>query len=201
MRAQRCRGASRDHGSIRTGAQGRTGLPGHVPRPPRVPQRPLVPLFPGALHVRPRPRPLHTAHMHTLPSASSTSICPQSPSQLAFCSPLPANTSPSEGPGGQVSCSWLIQMEKDQDKAQHLPRSRESHLLEDELGCPLPHLVSPCRVPTPKTVQVPRALRQADPLGDEFLRSPAKLWGRPEKGCKSLAHWPPRSDRTGREVD
>ena len=151
--------------------------------------------------MRPRPRPLHAAHMHTLPSASSTSICPQSPSQLAFCSPLPANTSPNEGPGGQVSCSWLIQMEEEQDKAPHLPRSRESHLLEDELGCPLPHLVSLCRVPTSKTVQVPQAPWQANPLGDEFLRSPAKLWAGPQKGCKSLAHWPPRSDRKGREVN
>lgn len=136
MRAQKVR---RRSVTMAASAQelGRTGLPGmHVPRPPRVPHRPQATAL-GSATCRTKAR-TSTPPTCTLPSASSTSICPQSPSQLAFCSPLPANTSPSEGPGGQVSVPWLIQMEKDQDKARHLPRSRESLLLEDELGCPLP---------------------------------------------------------------
>lgn len=114
--------------------QGRTGLPGLCPGLPGH-HTVLVPLFPGALHARPRPRPLTLPHMHP-PQCQQHLICPQSPSPAGLLLPLCLPTQALvRDQAGQVSCSWLIQMEKDQDKARS-PRSRESHLLEDELGCP-----------------------------------------------------------------
>ena len=92
--------------------------------------------------------------------AGSASICPNTPSQLAFCSLLPANTKPGEIPGGQVSCSWLIQMERDQRQHSASPREPAEPHAESKLS----GLASlPCI--TKDSVQVQASTRGGRPLG------------------------------------
>lgn len=115
----------------------RTGLCATWPSLPRGPPNSPVSLSPCSSIWG--PGPYHPAHTCPAPSpcpdASSVSICPHAPTQLAFCSPLPASTGPGETPAWQVSCSWRIWTGSDQGGRRASPQEPAKPLVRAEQPC------------------------------------------------------------------